>query len=161
MRICANPGLRAAVGLAVLRDEGVGRGVVREGGLLLGDEFAHDLLREDLAELDAPLVEGVDVPDDALDEDLVLVERDERAEREGRELVGEQRVRRAVAGEGLLRDKRLGDALGADFIGRLAEAISFDKKKTGGNISFVLPVKIGEAVIRPLDPETILKAAVQ
>ena len=47
------------------------------------------------------------------------------------------------------------------FIGRLAEAISFDKKKNGGNISFVLPVKIGEAVIRPLDPDTILKAAVQ
>ena len=33
-----------------------------------------------LAQLHAPLVEAVDVPDDALDEDLVLVERDQRAE---------------------------------------------------------------------------------
>ena len=36
--------------------------------------------REHLAELDPPLVERVDVPDHALGEDAVLVERDERAE---------------------------------------------------------------------------------
>jgi len=43
----------------------------------LGDDRSGQLL----AELDAPLVERVDVPDDALDEDLVLVERDEPSER--------------------------------------------------------------------------------
>ena len=36
--------------------------------------------RERLAELDPPLVEGVDAPDRALGEDAVLVEGDERAE---------------------------------------------------------------------------------
>ena len=45
-------------------------------------------LRELLAELDAPLVEAVDVPDDPLDEDLVLVHRDQRAERARRDLAG-------------------------------------------------------------------------
>ena len=36
-----------------------------------------------LAELHAPLVVGVDVPDDALGEDLVLVHGDDGAQREG------------------------------------------------------------------------------
>ena len=46
-------------------------------------QHAADLfaLRELLAELDAPLVERVDVPDRALGEDAVLVERHQRAER--------------------------------------------------------------------------------
>ena len=35
------------------------------------------------AQLDAPLVVGVDVPDDALGEDLVLVHGDDGAQREG------------------------------------------------------------------------------
>ncbi len=38
-------------------------------------------LASTLPELDAPLVEAVHVPDDALDEDLVLVERNQLAER--------------------------------------------------------------------------------
>ena len=38
------------------------------------------VLRELLAELDAPLVEAVDVPDHALSEYLVLIQRDQAAE---------------------------------------------------------------------------------
>src|SRR4051795_6520073 len=61
------------------------------GHLWLGrtGELADDLLREDLAELDAPLVEGVDVPDDALGEDGVFVECDQLAEDLGGEALGE------------------------------------------------------------------------
>ena len=70
-----------------------------EGGV---GEFLEDLAGEDLAELDAPLVEGVDVPDDALGEDLVLVEGDEGAEGAGGELVGEEGVGGVVALEGLV-----------------------------------------------------------
>ncbi len=40
---------------------------------LLRDEVLQDVLRENLAELHAPLVERVNVPDHALREDLVLV----------------------------------------------------------------------------------------
>ena len=36
---------------------------------------------EFLAKLDAPLIEGIDVPDHRLNEDLVLVKRDEASER--------------------------------------------------------------------------------
>jgi len=53
--------------------------------------------------LHAPLVEGVDVPDHRLREHLVLIERDEAAERARIEFSIEQRARRAVAGKSLMR----------------------------------------------------------
>jgi hypothetical protein len=53
-------------------DQPIGRAVV--GGDRAGRfELGQDRLRQLLAELDAPLVERVDVPDDALRENLVLV----------------------------------------------------------------------------------------
>ena len=68
-------------------------------------ELGQDLAGQLLAELDAPLVEAVDVPDHALDEDLVLVERDQRAQAVRRELLVEDRGGRAVAGEDLVGDE--------------------------------------------------------
>ena len=47
---------------------------MREFGRIVGGEVLYDVLREDFAQLDAPLVEGEDIPDDALDEDLLFVE---------------------------------------------------------------------------------------
>ena len=63
-----------------------------------------------LAELDAPLVERIDVPDDALHKDLVLVHGDQRAEVVRRHLGVEDRVGRAVALKDLVR-QQLRDAL--------------------------------------------------
>ena len=49
----------------------------------LGENFGG----QNLAQLDAPLVEREDVPDDALREYLVLVERDQRTEGLGRQFI--------------------------------------------------------------------------
>src|SRR5204862_7934378 len=70
-------------------DERVRRAVVPERRLRRALELGDDALRELLPELDAPLVERVNVPDHALREHAVLVERDERPERLRRELLGE------------------------------------------------------------------------
>src|SRR5256885_8913757 len=51
---------------------------------------SQDHLRQLLAQLDAPLVERVDAPDDPLREDLVLVHRDQHAERPRRQLRSEE-----------------------------------------------------------------------
>src|SRR5262245_32205180 len=80
-------GLRAPRAMAA--DERVRRAVVVEGWLRRALELGDDALRELLPELYAPLVERVDVPDHALREDAVLVERDQRPERLRRELLGE------------------------------------------------------------------------
>src|ERR1051325_1275125 len=73
---------------SVATDQGVRRAVVREVRLRLALELRDDPLRELLAELHAPLVEGIDVPHDALGEHAVLVERDQRAERLRRQPLG-------------------------------------------------------------------------
>src|SRR4051794_1238830 len=98
----------SALRRAVTPDEVVGRAVVLERGILLVFEFGDDLLRELLAEFYAPLVEGVDVPDDALHEDTVLVKSDQFAQDVGRELAGEDHVRRAVALEYAMRNEPVG-----------------------------------------------------
>ena len=107
--------------IPVAPDQGVGGAVVGELGLGVGLELGDDPLGQDLAELDSPLVEGVDAPDGALGEDAVLVKRHQRAERPRREPLGENRVRGPVALEDAVRDQVLRRALLAHLVGRLAE----------------------------------------
>lgn len=51
-------------------------------------EFGDDALGDAVAEFDAPLVEGIDVPEDALGEDAHFVGGDEASEGGGGEFVG-------------------------------------------------------------------------
>ena len=112
---------RCALELAVAADQVVGRAVVAELGLGLALQLRDDALGQHLAQLDAPLIERVDVPDGALGEDAVLVEGDQLAERLRREPFGQDRVRRPVALEDAVRDEPIGRAFGLDLLGRLAE----------------------------------------
>jgi hypothetical protein len=70
--------------------------MVQGRGLIVG-EFVADGCGEDLAQLDPPLVEGVDIPDGTLGEYLVLVDGDESAEHARIESVQQQRRCRLVA----------------------------------------------------------------
>ena len=60
-------------------------------------EFGEDAVRQLFPELHSPLVEAVDVPDDALYEDPVLVGGDEPAQAEGRQSFKKDGVCRAHA----------------------------------------------------------------
>src|SRR5262249_31312732 len=51
---------------AVAADQVIGRTVVRELRFALALQFGNDALRQHFAQFDAPLVEGIDVPDHAL-----------------------------------------------------------------------------------------------
>ena len=84
-------------------------------------EGRGDLLGKLLAQLDAPLVVGVDAPDRALDKRDVLVQGDELAERERGQRVAEDRGRRTVALKAAGRDDLLGRALGTNLVGRLTK----------------------------------------
>src|SRR5690606_32509878 len=115
------PGSRSASPGPVPPDQRVRRGVVPELGFGLGRELRRDPGRELLAELDAPLVERVDVPDRALREHLVLVERDQSSERGRCQLVEQERVRGAIAGERAMWNELGGRPLVRDLLRRLAE----------------------------------------
>src|SRR6059058_5767544 len=92
-----------------------------ERGLRLVLELRNDPLGQHLAQLDSPLIERVDVPDDALSEHAVLVERDELSERLRRQPLGEDRVRGAITLEDPMRNQTVRRALGLDLLTRLAE----------------------------------------
>lgn len=83
--------------LPVAANQVVGRTVVLQGWLGLALEFRDNSLREHLAQFYSPLVERVDLPDCALREHGVLVERDQLAENRWRKLLGQDGIRRAIA----------------------------------------------------------------
>src|SRR5688500_16192837 len=76
---------------AITPNQLVRRAVVRERCLRIL-EFWDDALRQHFAEFDAPLIEGVDVPDHTLHEHLVLVERNQLSERRWRKAIEQQRI---------------------------------------------------------------------
>src|SRR6516165_2029929 len=94
---------RRAFHFPITPDQVVRGAVVREIGSCRALQFGDDRLRQRLAQLDAPLVERVDVPNDALGVGAMLVKRDELAQRLGCEPVGENRVRWPVTLEHAVR----------------------------------------------------------
>ena len=87
-----------------------------EVGFLRTFQFRNNALSEDFAEFDAPLIEGVDIPKNALREDAHFVERDETPKRGGSEFFPHNDTRRAVALEDAVRGKTGWRAIGLNFV---------------------------------------------
>ncbi len=85
------------------------------GALKLGD----NAISQHLAQFNAPLVERIDVPDGALHENFVLVERDEPAQRIRRQAFHQDNVGRAIPLEGTMWHLEGRDAIGCDLLLRL------------------------------------------
>src|SRR5207249_421589 len=96
---------RSATPIPIAADQGIGRAVVSKGRVSSDLQFGHDALGELLTQLDAPLVERVDVPDRSLNKDAVLVQRDELAERFWSQPLDQECARWPVAFEGSMRHK--------------------------------------------------------
>ena len=83
LRVAQRVGVPSAISVAVLQvvgDQGPGRRILLGQRLAVAGDRRRDLLGQLLAELDAPLVEAVDAPHDALGEGDVLVEGDQLSE---------------------------------------------------------------------------------
>ena len=80
-----------------------------------------DLLGEGFAELDAPLVEAVDVPHRALGEGAVFVVGDQGAQGSRGDFLREDGGGGAIAEEGFVGDEVVGGAFGFDFVGGFAD----------------------------------------
>src|SRR6516225_8693825 len=84
---------------AVASDQTVGRTIVVEHGLSLVLKFGNDALCQNLAQLDAPLVERINIPQDALGEYGVFVKGDQLAQACRSKLLCQNRVGWPVAFE--------------------------------------------------------------
>src|SRR5882672_10177164 len=106
---------RCAPQAAVAADQVVGRTIVAELGGGLARELGDDALRQYLAEFDAPLIEGIDVPDHALGEDAVLVERDQLSQRRRGQPVHQNGIGGSIAFKHAMRNKPIRRAFGLDL----------------------------------------------
>src|SRR5262249_4926262 len=98
------------------------------------------------AQLDAPLVERIDVPDDALSEDAMFVERDELAQRLGCEPVGKDRVRWPVALEDAVWHEPVWRAFRLNLLGCLAKRQRLRLGEDVGQHHVVVPAQWCEGV---------------
>ena len=121
-------------------------------------QVGQNALRKDLAELNAPLVEAEDVPNDALREDLVLVERNKRTQSLRGQFITQKRVRRLVALKGLERDKVLGHTLTTAIIRRLAEGQGL---RLGEEICHQLVVQVSNRIVRLAAPDEVARNKVR
>ena len=107
-------------------------------------KFREDLLGELLTEFNTPLVVAVDVPDNALGEDLVFVHGDEGAERFRRNVVHHDGVGRLVAFEHLVRGEEcdffFALAILAEFFLSLGERLAVHQ-------GFGLSKEVGEELL--------------
>ena len=78
-------------------------GRVISSAFIAADQTVVNAFAQFLAQLDTPLVEGVDAPDDALDEYLVFVHGDQRAQAARADAFDHDRVARTVARDHLVR----------------------------------------------------------
>src|SRR6266850_4271590 len=95
----------------ITTDQGVGRTVVRKHRFGCALEFRNDALGQRLAQLDTPLIEGVDTPNCTLSENAVLVQCDKFPERFRRELFSDDGIGRMVTLEHAVRYKPIRHAL--------------------------------------------------
>src|SRR5882672_4680504 len=118
-----------------------------ETRLRLALEFRDNALGQHFAQLDAPLVERVNVPNRALGEDVMLVEGDELAEDFRREALGKDRVRRAVAFEGPMGYEPIRRPFSLYFLRRLAEGQRLGLGEDVRQEHIVVPAKRVERLV--------------
>ena len=79
---------------------------MEEFGFAVVFQFRKDAFCQSFSKLHAPLIKGIDVPDDALREDIVFIERHEPAERLRRQPLGDNHGGGAIAFEHAMRHER-------------------------------------------------------
>ena len=105
-------------------------------------ELVDDPSCQHLAQLDTPLIEGVDTPDDSLREHLVLVEGNQLPEHRGGQPRSKNHRRRPVAGEGSMRHQVCGYTRLRNFGRGLPEGESLRLSEEIRNQQIVLVTEI-------------------
>lgn len=115
-----------------VKKETAGRGIVITTGT--GSlQLLLDLLSKNLAQFNTPLVEGVNVPDCSFGEGNVFVVGNQSTQSRGCDLLGQNRGRRSVSKEGLVRHQVVWCTFGLDLLRSLADHQSLGLGKEVGS----------------------------
>ncbi len=85
-------------------------------------EFGDDAVGKHFTEFDAPLIERVNIPDGALHEDFVFVERDQLAQRLRRQAIHQDGIGWVIALKGAMWHLKGGNTVGLDLLRRFAKS---------------------------------------
>src|SRR5271168_2294080 len=118
-----------------------------EGRLVFALEFRNNAHSEHLAQLYAPLVKRVDLPDGSLNEDAVFIECHKLAKCFRSHLFGEDDGGWAIALEGAVQREPLRSALGAHLFGGLAEGQSLGLGEDVGHEQVVMTAEWVERLV--------------
>src|ERR1700745_3710324 len=110
----------ALLEFAIPADRVVRRAIMAERRLCAALNFRNNALSQELAELHAPLVKRIDLPDRALGENGMFIESDELAQSLGQKPHGKNGVRRAIAFEHSMRNEPVRSALGFHLLRRFS-----------------------------------------
>src|ERR1700684_3062914 len=119
--MCSSSITRALLEFAVAADKVVGGSIMLQPRIIRSLNLGNDVLGQDLAQLDAPLIEGVDLPDGALGKYRVLIERNQLAQRFRCEFFRQEDVRRAIALKDAMRNQPIRCPFGLYLLRGLSE----------------------------------------
>jgi len=124
---------------SVAADKRIGRTIVHEHRFVGTLKFGNDALCQHLAQFDAPLVEGIDVPDRPLREYAVLVEGDKFSKGFGGEFFDKNSACGPVTLTDPVRDKPFRCTLGRDLLLRLSEGQGLGLSEEVGHEQIMMP----------------------
>src|SRR5262249_18491120 len=104
-------------------------------------EFRNNALGQRLAQLNTPLIEGIDTPNTALSENAVLVECNEFPERFRRELLSDDCVGRMITFKHAVRHERIRHAFRFRLLCSLAERQRFGLSEDIGDEHVMMPAE--------------------
>jgi hypothetical protein len=104
----------------------------------------HNSLCEGFPQLDAPLIEGIDVPDHPLGKNTVFVESNESTQHSGRKPLRQYGVRGPVPLKHTMRYQPIRRALSLDFLRRFAKGKGFGLREHIGHQQVMMPAQSGQ-----------------
>src|SRR5208282_5774856 len=127
--------------LPITANERIGRAVVRKLRFEPTLELGDDALSEHLAQLYAPLVERINVPNYALRVNTVLVERNQLTQNRWRQAVRKNHVGRSIAFEDTVRNQPVRGAFRLHLLRRFPECERLRLRKDVREQDVVLPAE--------------------
>src|ERR1700691_6058106 len=146
--MCSSSITHALLEFAVAAGKVVGGSIMLQPRIIRSLNLGNDVLGQHLAQLDAPLIEGINLPDGALGKYRVLIERDQLAQRFWCEFFRQEDVGRAVALKDAMRNQPIRRPLSLYLLRCLSESQGLGLGKDVGQEHVMVPPERIESLLK-------------